>query len=97
MDVSGVLILGVLLAMLLSWPIAIFDAQRWPMEYWDWAGRSRATWTLRLLLLGGVASVFYWLSVRPQLRAAKREGVPVAQKIRTPRRQADWGDPFKDG
>lgn len=51
---------------------AIIDVVRWPSAAWDWSRLSQVSWVLRVVILGLIGALWYVISPRPKLRAAKR-------------------------
>ena len=48
---------------------ALVDGARHPRDVWERSGRSQVLWIVLLLVFGVFAAAFYFLSVRPKLRA----------------------------
>jgi hypothetical protein len=70
-DVVGVVVGLVVGFLVVVWPwVAVASAGGFDDATWQAVGRSKPAWFVVILLVP-LASVGYWLLVRPQLRAAR--------------------------
>ncbi len=80
-------ILGALLAIALgaalafNWVGALVVAVRTPQEQWRAAKRSKGGTIVLILLFGFFAGIYFWVRVRPALRAAQ-SGPPTEAQLR---------------
>ena len=96
MEASDWLVLGVALALPLMWLGSLADAALRPGPQWAAAGVSKATWVVRLLVVGWVAGFVYLVHVRPRLLAVRPVPRESRERERVPWRRSQWGDPWSD-
>jgi hypothetical protein len=84
---EGYAVLLVLVALVGFFPIGLISAMRQPEEAYRAVGRTRAGTILAIFLVGGIGALYYWLRIRPDVRAAAealppRPRVPMAERWR---------------
>jgi hypothetical protein len=65
-----ILLVAFYTAMVVSLPASLADLRKVPNWAFQEVGRSRAGTVWRIVLLGGAGSLYYWVRIRPAIRAA---------------------------
>ena len=88
--IGAILAIALGVAFAVNWIGAVVVAVRTPQEHWRAAQRSKGGTIVLILLFGFFAGIYFWVRVRPALRAAQL-GAPTEAQLRALAAQQSLG------